>query len=145
MQSMYVHKIVAQENNHEVYNSSIEEFQYFLNGRRPDFDDKNVLAVKFVFSIYPDNLDDAEETRWFINTFAVKAPDEFPSDDYGPKMPAEFPPFLLRLVPRFAYPWTVFDKYQNFIRSPEYDIASLPVAELANKFLKWCEENPSPY
>ena len=138
--SMYVKKIVAQEYKHDTFDSSIDEFQNFLNGQRPDFDDTQVLGVKFCFSIYPDNMDDAEETRWFINTFAVNAPAEFPCDEYGPKMPTEFPPFLLKLVPRFKDAWTVFDKYEDFITfQDEHDIDALSISELANVFLKWME------
>lgn len=144
--SMYVKKIVAQEYKHDMVDSSIEEFQNFINGRRPDFDDNNVLAVKFVFSIYPDTLDDAEETRWFINSFAVKAPAEFPFDEYGPKMASEFPPFLLKLAPRFKGFRTVFDEYERFkLFQTKYDLDVISVEEHANVFLQWVEKNPFTY
>ena len=113
MYNMCVYKIVARKEQQETVESSAEEFQLFLEEvARPDFKDNDVLCVKFVFSIVPDCLDDAEGTSWFINTDVVSVPPYFLTDSYGAKMPSEYPPFLLNIAQ--DYDGNILSKYDDF-------------------------------
>lgn len=99
MNDLYVYKILAYADELTTQKSSADEFQAFLMGTsRPDFADRNIIAVKFVFSIIPDCLDDAEETAWYINPNSVQVPPYCAVDIYGSKLPAEYPPYLLLLA-----------------------------------------------
>lgn len=139
---MYVKKIVAQEDSQQSFDSSIEEFQAFFSGRRTEFGNNKVLAVKFCFYLSPDNPEDAEETRWFINPKSVKVPEEFIFSG-GPRMPSELPPFLLILAPQLdKRNINVFSEYESFASEQrDYDLVSLSVDEHINAFLRWLEEN----
>ena len=129
MFKMTVNKIVARNGAREVTESSFEEKENFIAGRiRPEFDDEDIIAVKF-------SCDD-DETSWFINPVYIPNVPEPNTDDtedsevfdrdfeeffsyrsYGPKMAAEYLPELLTMVNDTEYRdlYTIFRKYDDFL------------------------------
>lgn len=103
MNSLYTYyKSLAYEEELRTVESSEDEYQEFITGvARPDFANKDILCVKFLVVQSPNSIEEAEETPWFINPNAVKAPPCCTRDDFGTKMPEDYPPYLLLISSRY--------------------------------------------
>lgn len=99
MENLFVYKILAYADELKTIESSYDEFHAFLRGTaRPDFADRDIIAVQFVFSIVPDDSEFAQETPWYINPSKVRIPPYCTVDIYGSKLPSNYPPYLLLLA-----------------------------------------------
>ncbi len=144
MNGLYIYKTLAYEDELRTVESSEDEFQEFLMGvARPDFANRDVLCVKFLFAIIPDSLEDAEETSWFINPNTVKVPPYCTRDIYGAKLPEDYPPYLLLLAkgkPKknilFAY-----DMFLSEGVSEEHDYR-VDYPKSFKQFSDWYSKNP---
>lgn len=102
MNGLYIYKTLAYANELRTVKSSEDEFQEFLMGvARPDFADKDVICIRFLFSLIPECLDDVEETSWIINPNSVKAPPYCIIDSFGAKLPNDYPPYLVLLASEY--------------------------------------------
>lgn len=112
MNEIYFKKIVAKDGQRDEFCSSQEEFNNFVVCNiRPEFEDSDVLAVKFIFSNFQD-FSEQEESSWFIHPdLALTFPEFSPEWDYGPHIAAEFPPELLLMQSK---KFDIFKKYYNF-------------------------------
>jgi len=143
MNDLYIYKMLAYSDELVTLPSSYDEFQAFLACvARPDFADKNVICVKFLFSIIPDCLDDAEETTWYINPSSVKVPLYCTRDSYGPKLPSEYPPFLLLLAAEYPNKSLLreYDCSFDITDNTKYDWRA-NYAESFKILTNWCKEN----
>lgn len=149
MTSSYV-KVIARESERELVESCVEEFHAFVvEGKRPDFDDKTVICVRFIICDYSD-LELAEGTSWFINPIYLKDKYELRqaiadnSDlrycDYLDKMASEFLPELL-LLPERVKDRSIFELYENFYHALMMeDETDLPDDIKFERFLNFIEE-----
>ena len=143
MNDLYIYKMLAYPDELVTVPSSDEEFQAFLACvARPDFADRNVICVKFLFSIIPDCVDDAEETTWYINPSAVKIPPYCTRDSYGAKLPSEYPPFLLLLAKQYPQENLLREYDNNFEPSATtaYDWRT-NYADSYKLLSSWCKNN----
>ena len=68
MNESIVLKVVARDGEREIIKSDVEEMHKFIvEGIRPDFEDDNVICVKFRQSC--GESDEPEETVWYINPY----------------------------------------------------------------------------
>lgn len=72
MDGTVVKKLIARYGERELVESSVEEMQRFIvDRRRPDFDGRDILCIKFLQSDN-ESMEYAEESSWFINPAYVK-------------------------------------------------------------------------
>lgn len=140
MQDLYVYKILAYKDELKIVPSSYDEYQAFLRGTaRPDFADRDIIAVQFVFSIVPDCLEDAQETSWFINPNTVRVPPYCTVDIYGSKLPAGYPPYLLLLANSHHNILRYFDNFETDIDFRQDYLESFKA------FSSWYKDNLNNY
>ena len=72
MYSTIVKKLIARNGERELVDSSLEEKQQFIVDRkRPDFEDDEILCIKFL-DADSESMEGAEESSWFINPIYVE-------------------------------------------------------------------------
>ena len=140
-------KIVALDGERKEFESTPDEMYKFIVGEnRPEFDDVNVIAVRFVISDNPENVG-AEQSSWFINPEFMKdlCPDSRYEDDsyfmlesFGPKMDPEFPPEILFLFKQYE-DVPVLNKFISY--AAHVDIDDMSTEEIFNDFAEWLKEN----
>ena len=117
MLDLLVKKVIARDGEREIVPSSAEEMHNFIvAGIRPEFQDKNVLCVKFRQSCCEED-EDYEDSSWYINPLICR--DERGQSNlfdcysaYGPKMDSRFIPEILLLS--FPDTHVVLKKYDAF-------------------------------
>ena len=111
MNEYLIKKVVAYDGERKVFESDHEEMHRFIvEGRRPDFDDTSVLAVKFLYCLDEDD-EEPEDTVWYVNPYYCSNPYFSGYSAYGPRMDASFIPELLLI----NFPGKdVFKKYESF-------------------------------
>ena len=137
MQDLFYHKILAYKDELITQESSYDEYQEFLMGiSRPDFANRDVIAVKFVYTSVPGCLDYAEESNWYINTNTVKVPPYCTVDVCGSKLPPDYPPYLLVMAAEYPQDnlTVAFDMFDGIDYTVDY-------LESFKAFTKWfnCE------
>ena len=141
MNGLYIYKTLAYADELRTEKSSEDEFQEFLMGvARPDFADKDVICVRFLFSLIPDCLDDVEETSWIINPNAVKAPPYCITDSFGAKLPNDYPPYILCLVKDYPNEDLLW-RYDVFFDTEVEHNWRTDYAHSQSAFTKWCLDN----
>jgi len=119
-----VKKIVARYNKREFITCSLEEMNQFIaNGIRPDFEDKEILCVKFIVSLDDGN---SKSSSWFINPAHIEGFTTYtrntilspeliyaPNTTSGPKMSSNFLPEILVLQRKHPHLF-MLKEYQKF-------------------------------
>ncbi len=117
MTDYVIKKVVAYDGRREISISSEEESQLFIAGHsRPEFDDPDILCVKFT---YHDDVDNPEEiddsTPWFINPAYCDDPIML---HYGPEMHYNIVPEVLLIT---SVPLgTVIEKCHQLMKHKKY-------------------------
>ena len=133
-----IKKMIARDGGErELFDSSYEEMQNFIAKEiRPEFDDCYILAVKFLSSTDKD-MENAEETSWYLNPIYVKDHPEF----LGLRMASELLPELLLIKPSSPSD-DAFDLYEAFyIELMANGTASISDEEKYDKFVDYLENH----
>lgn len=140
MLDLCVQKMIARDGEREILPSSTEEMHKFIvEGIRPEFDDVDVICVKFLQSCCEEDVE-KEETVWYINPRFCK--DEFGHSSifdsnygYGPKMDPTFIPELLLIdIPNTDKVLEKFGRfYTNLVIDGETQLSD---KEKYNRFLE---------
>lgn len=130
MNNLFVKKVIAKEGSREIVDSSFEEKTRLVETLTcPDFNDDNVICIKFLISDSED-ITDAEETCWYINPvyedklqISLEIPtvyeDCYPTyifysnEDQALRMPSNvLPELILMFIDTLDE--NIFDKYAEF-------------------------------
>ena len=140
-------KIVAYDGRREEFESTPDEMYRFIIGdQRPDFDNPDVIAIRFVISDNEELLG-AEKSSWFINPEFMSdlCPDgrydndpNFMLEGFGPKMDHTFPPEILFLFKQYD-DVAVLDKFISYAGTT--DIEEMSSEEIFTDFAEWLKVN----